>query len=87
MPKDDNYGTDVNARTVVFDGSILKKSGIKIEDLKCNLSFTIKITNYSGEEFSCDVVLNNIAGDDSIYNGYYTKEYTPQSSLYDFVKL
>jgi len=87
VPEDDNYGTSLNARTILFDGSLLKKAGIKIEDLKCNLSFTIKIKNYLDEEFTCDVVLNSIAGDDSIYNGYYTKEYTPQSSLYDFIKL
>jgi len=87
MPEDDNYGTSLSAKTAVFDGSILKKAGIKIEDLKCNLSFTIKITNYLGEQYTCDIVLNNIVGDDSLYNGYYTKEYTPQSSLYDFVQI
>ncbi|MCL2341881.1 MAG: hypothetical protein FWC53_02245 [Firmicutes bacterium] len=86
IPEDDNYGTSINSKTVLFDGSILKKAGIKIEELKCSLSFTIKIKNYLDEEFTCDVSLNNIAGDDSIYSGYYTKEYTPQSSLYDFVQ-
>jgi len=85
IPKDNDMPD--NMKTILFDGSILKKADIKIEDLKCTLSFTIKIKNYLDEEFVCDVILNNIAGDSSIYNGYYTKEYTPQSSLYDFRKL
>ena len=81
-----NYNITEKIKNVSFDGNILKQADINIQDLKCTLSFTIKIKNNLGEEFVCDISFNNIAGDSSIYSGQYIKEFNSES-LYNFSKI
>lgn len=75
--------------TVAFDGTILKSAGIKTEDLKTKISFSINITNNYNEKFVCslslDVDLNS--EDEGIYSGYLIKMLNPEGDKYNFIKV
>ena len=81
------YNLPEESKKITFDGSLLKTANLPIEELQTNLQFTIKIKNNLDEEFVCTVKLENIVGDDTIYNGYYMKDYAPDTTLSDFLAL
>ena len=53
--------------SVDFDGSILEKSGVSIEDINCKVKFKINIINNQNEKYSCWV--NFQIPLDDIYSG------------------
>ncbi len=62
----DGYKMEENNQ-VTFDGNILEKAGIPIEDLSCKVKFKINIINNQDEKFSCWVNFNLPL--DDIYKG------------------
>ena len=60
-----------NTEKLVFDGSLLSKTPLKLEDLKASLSFDINITNYANEKFianlNIEIPLKN--EEKNIYDG------------------
>lgn len=71
--KSDYTITDTSS-PITYDGSLLKKCNINLDNLKCNLSFDIYITNNKDEEFKCTVFIDIPLTDNekSIYNGNIT---------------
>lgn len=47
-----------NNEKLKFDGSLLEKTHIKLDDLKAKISFDVNITNYNNEEYSTKINLN-----------------------------
>lgn len=43
---------------ITYDGSLLKKCGVLLNSIACNLSFDIYITNNLDEQFKCSVFIN-----------------------------
>lgn len=71
--KPDYTITDTSS-PITYDGTLLKKCGISLESLTCNLSFDIYITNNKDEEFKCTVFINIplTTEDKTIYDGNIT---------------
>lgn len=59
---------------ITYDGSLLKRCNVSLEDINCNLSFDIFITNNKDEEFKCTVFVDiPLKSDDkTIYDGSIT---------------
>lgn len=80
-----DYTIDITDNSITYDGSLLKRCNILLNDLNCSISFTIYIENNLGEKFRCPVYLNipleNVSS--SIYDGSYTYIYNPN---YEFHK-
>lgn len=72
-----------SSSTVTFDGSLLEKSGTKLNNINATVNFTIHIINANDDEFTCDVSLPIPLSDDqnSIYDGHYVKELTNLEDL------
>ena len=68
--KTDYTITDTSS-PITYDGSLLQKCDVSIDDLACNLSFDINITNNKDEEFKTTVYIDIPLTNDnqSIYNG------------------
>lgn len=69
--------TDIE-NPLVFDGSLLKRGKVTLSSLKNTVSFTIHLTNTSGQEFSYPLEIpinleNNETGE-TIYSGSYMEE-------------
>ena len=47
-----------NNEKLKFNGSLLEKAKIKLENLKTNISFDINIKNYNNEEYNTTIYLN-----------------------------
>jgi hypothetical protein len=76
--------------TLVFDGTILKTAGVKLEDISAKISFTIHIKNNQNEDFVCNVTIDDdftIDKEDGIYTGYLMKIFNNQGREYDYIKL
>lgn len=73
-----------NDSPLFYDGSLLKKCNIILNNLKCNFSFYIIIENNLGYKYRCpvsiDIPLSDIST--SIYSGTYTYIYNPNYSFY-----
>lgn len=76
------------AGSVTFDGSLLKKSGTKLENIATTINFTIHIINANDDEFICDVSIPLKFEDEStsIYNGHFVQEIEDQDN-YKFTKV
>ena len=76
------------AGAVTFDGSLLKKSGTKLENIAVTIDFKIHIINGNNDEFVCDVSLPLKFEDDktSIYDGHFVEEIEKQED-YKFKKV
>lgn len=77
-----------SSSTVTFDGSLLQKSGTKLNNIAATVDFTIHIINANDDEFVCNVSLPIPLNDEqkSIYDGHYIKELTNIDNL-NFVKV
>ena len=73
---------------VTFDGSLLKKSSTKLENIAVTINFTIHLTNANDDEFVCDVSLPLKFEDEnsSIYDGHYVQEINDKEN-YKFIKV
>lgn len=69
--------------SISFNGKLLKKAGVNIEDIKCNLSFKINLVNNDDQHFSCwmnfDIPLNELYEKGVIIRTAHT-----QGTQYDF---
>jgi len=74
---------------VTFDGTILRQANVDLEHLECTISFTIRIKNNFGEEYICDVIIENDleSDDEGIYSGDVMKIFDSSNISYDFFKL
>lgn len=81
--KRDYTFTDTSS-PITYDGSLLKKCNILLNDLKCNISFDINIINHLDQEFKCsvffDVPLH--ADEKSIYDGNITLQKDTNLTFY-----
>lgn len=82
-----NYNIDDEKKDVAFDGSLLEKANINMDDLQCRISFNLHIKNNIDEEYICNVVIDNVSGTNEIYNGYIAMEYSPSGITYSFFQL
>ena len=86
LVKKDNYTISNENNSIIYDGSLLKRCNILLNDLSTSISFTINIENNLGDKFSCPVYLNiPLQGDNSsIYDGSYTYTYNPGYNFYKY---
>lgn len=77
--------TDVSS-AITYDGSLLERCGISLEDISCTLSFDIYITNNLDEKFKTTVSINiPLSTDDaSIYDGNITVEQDTNFTFYRY---
>lgn len=80
------YTINNTDNSIVYDGSLLQKCSVLLDDLNCSLSFTIYIENNLGEHFKCPVYLNIPLDNDStsIYDGSYTYICNPNYEFYKY---
>lgn len=77
-----------NNEILNFDGSLLKKCKVSLDDISTNISFDIKITNNLNQEFICSISIPILLEDEknnlNIYNGniYKTFEYNNEYNFY-----
>ena len=78
-----DYTVTNTNNSITYDGSLLKKCNVLLNDLNCSLSFVIYIENNLGESFKCPVYIDIPLKDDSssIYDGSYTYTYNPDYSF------
>lgn len=71
--KSDYTITDTSS-PITYDGSLLKRCGILLNSICCNLSFDIYVTNNLDEEFKCTVYIDIPleSQDKTIYDGSIT---------------
>lgn len=83
------YSATQNNSVVSYDGRILKKANIDLEDIKYNISFKIHIKNNINEEFIYNAVIGDAldSKDQSIYNGFTAKMKTEFNGEDKFFKL
>lgn len=74
---------------LAFDGSILKNANVNLNNISGKIKFTIHIINNYGEEFTCNVNIDNTFedGDSGIYSGYVMKILNTESQEYNFLKV
>lgn len=79
-----NYSIENNQK-LIFDGTLLSKTPLKLHNLKASLSFDINITNYNNEIYSAnlniDIPLEN--NEKNIYDG---EIYKTQNMNLSFLK-
>lgn len=85
------YSATENDNTVTYDGKILKKADVDLEDINCNISFTIHLKNNINEEFIYNASIKNILSnnDKAIYNGFVAKmktEFEESNAFFKIVK-
>ena len=77
--------SDISA-DLKYDGTLLRKSGIILSDIKCNLSFTITIINNYNQEFVANVYLDipieNTNVGTTIYDGKMEKTMAGVAKFY-----
>ncbi len=74
-----------NNETVAFDGSILEKAGVNIEDINANVKFKVNIVNNNNEYYSAWINFKIPLND--IYQGTSIKSKTTVGRDYDFFTL
>ncbi len=74
---------------ISFDASILKDTGIDLNKLKTDISFSINIVNNYNEKFICNVNLDNdlVTENNEIYSGYLMKVLHPKGDEFKFIKI
>lgn len=85
------YSVTESNNVVYYDGKILKKADIDLEDIKYNISFTIHLKNNISEEFIYNVDIEDALSykDEGIYNGFVAKmktEFEESNAFFKIVK-
>lgn len=87
--KEDTKISDIT-EPLTFDGSLLKKSGISLNSIKCNLSFRVTIVNNYNQKFIAtvyiDIPLEDSFNNTSIYDGKLIKN-LENSNIVKFVRV
>lgn len=87
--KEDTIISDIST-PLVYDGSLLKKAGILLSQMKCTLSFTITIINNYNQKFVAtvyiDIPLEDSMNNTSIYDGKIVKN-IENTNLVKFVRV
>ena len=83
------YSATEDDNVVYYDGKVLKNADIDLEDIKCNISFTIHLKNNISEEFIYNVAIEDVLSskDESIYNGFVAKMKTKFEESNAFFKI
>ena len=81
-----DYTINNSDSAIRYDGSLLQKCNVLLDDIHCSLSFTIYIENNLGEHFKCPVYINIPLQNEtsSIYEGTYTYSYHPNYVFYKY---
>ena len=87
--EEDTIISDIST-PLVYDGSLLKKAGILLSQMKCTLSFTITIINNYNQKFVAtvyiDIPLEDSMNNTSIYDGKIVKN-IENTHLVKFVRV
>lgn len=87
--KEETKITDIT-NPLTYDGSLLKKAGILLTNIKCTISFRITIENYYGQKFIAtayiDIPLEESFENTSIYDGKIIKN-IQNSNIIKFVRV
>lgn len=87
--EEDTIISDIST-PLVYDGSLLKKAGILLSQMKCTLSFTITIINNYNQKFVAtvyiDIPLEDSMDNTSIYDGKIVKN-IENTNLVKFVRV
>lgn len=77
-----------NNEKLEFNGSILEKANIKLEDLKTNISFDINIKNYNNEEYNTTISFSIPIENKStnIFNGSIFEEKNNENIIFRKIK-
>ncbi len=83
--KPDYTITDVTS-PITYDGSLLKKCNINLEDIQCTLSFDIHITNNLDEDFKTTVFIDIplSSGEETIFDGSITNKQDTNYTFYRY---
>ena len=83
--KSDYTITDISS-PITYDGSLLKKCNINLEDLACSISFDVNITNNLDQCFKTNVFFNIPLSSDaqSIYDGNIIQKNTTNYVFYRY---
>ena len=78
------------SQPLTYDGSLLQKSGISLNSIKCNLSFRVTIVNNYNQKFVAtlyiDIPLEDSFTNESIYNGSIVKN-MENSNIVKFIRV
>ncbi len=78
------------SQPLTYDGSLLQKSGISLNSIKCNLSFKVTIVNNYNQKFVAtvyiDIPLEDSFTNESIYNGSIVKN-MENSNIVKFIRV
>mgnify|MGYP005787154253 FL=1 len=87
--KEDTKISDIT-EPLTYDGSLLKKGGISLNSIKCNLSFRVTIVNNYNQKFIAtvyiDIPLEDSFNNTSIYDGKLIKN-IENSNIVKFVRV
>ena len=87
--KEDTKISDIT-EPLTYDGSLLKKGGISLNSIKCNLSFRVTIVNNYNQKFVAtvyiDIPLEDSFNNTSIYDGKLIKN-IENSNIVKFVRV
>lgn len=74
---------------LLFDGSIMRNANVDLQKISGKIDFLIHIKNNLGENFICNVSINNdlTENDGEILNGYSMKISNLNDQKYDFLKV
>ena len=81
-----DYTINNSDSAINYDGSLLKRCNVLLDDINCSLSFTIYIENNLGEHFKCPIYISIPLQNEtnSIYDGSYTYIYNPNYTFYKY---
>lgn len=81
----ENYTLADTISNISYDGSLLKKCGITLNSISCQLSFIVKIVNNLDETFTCPMIIQIPLSTEksTIYEGNLTLK---QDANYKFIK-
>lgn len=76
----------ISDTSITHDGTLLQKCNVILDDLTCNLSFTIYVENNLGERFKCPIYIDIPFENEnsSIYNGSFTYTYNPNTYFFKY---